>query len=101
MGNFAADIGGNLSGKCQENKKNCISSPFYWCAREDLNLHPLRDQILSLARLPFRHSRDAGRQDDIHSNKLKEVFPRVISAIRLKTQRQIYPAAHIQLFVIA
>jgi hypothetical protein len=30
-----------------------------WCAREDLNLHPLRDQILSLARLPFRHSRDA------------------------------------------
>ena len=28
-----------------------------WCAREDLNLHPLRDQILSLARLPFRHSR--------------------------------------------
>jgi hypothetical protein len=28
-----------------------------WCAREDLNLHPLRDQILSLACLPFHHSR--------------------------------------------
>ncbi len=28
-----------------------------WCAREDLNLHPLRDQILSLERLPFRHAR--------------------------------------------
>ncbi len=28
-----------------------------WCAREDLNLQPLRDQILSLARLPFRHAR--------------------------------------------
>jgi hypothetical protein len=28
-----------------------------WCAREDSNLHPLRDQILSLARLPFRHAR--------------------------------------------
>ena len=28
-----------------------------WCAREDLNLQPFRDQILSLARLPFRHAR--------------------------------------------
>jgi hypothetical protein len=28
-----------------------------WCAREDSNLHPFRDQILSLARLPFRHAR--------------------------------------------
>ena len=28
------------------------------CAREDLNLQPLRDQILSLARLPFRHARN-------------------------------------------
>ena len=35
-----------------------------WCAREDLNLHPLRDQILSLARLPFRHSRDADASED-------------------------------------
>src|SRR3989475_5346587 len=33
-----------------------------WCAREDLNLHPLRDQILSLARLPFRHARN-GAED--------------------------------------
>src|SRR6266545_3306850 len=31
---------------------------FEWCAREDLNLHPLRDRILSPARLPFRHARD-------------------------------------------
>jgi hypothetical protein len=29
-----------------------------WCAREDLNLQPFRDQILSLARLPFRHARN-------------------------------------------
>src|SRR5439155_14618600 len=29
-----------------------------WCAREDLNLHPLRDQILSLACLPFHHARN-------------------------------------------
>jgi hypothetical protein len=36
---------------------------FDWCAREDLNLHPLRDQILSLARLPFRHSRDADERE--------------------------------------
>jgi site-specific DNA recombinase len=27
-----------------------------WCTREDLNLHSLRNQILSLARLPFRHA---------------------------------------------
>ena len=43
--------------------------PFYvlptvrgWCAREDLNLHPLRDQILSLERLPFRHARNKSKQ---------------------------------------
>ena len=30
-----------------------------WCAREDSNLHPFRDQILSLARLPFRHARNS------------------------------------------
>src|SRR5580658_573931 len=29
-----------------------------WCAREVSNLHPLRDQILSLACLPFHHSRN-------------------------------------------
>ncbi len=29
-----------------------------WCAREDLNLHSFRNQILSLARLPFRHARN-------------------------------------------
>ena len=32
-----------------------------WCAREDLNLHLLRDQILSLACLPFHHSRSAAK----------------------------------------
>src|SRR6266849_9100499 len=30
-----------------------------WCAREDLNLQSFRNQILSLARLPFRHARVA------------------------------------------
>ena len=29
-----------------------------WCAREDLNLQSFRNQILSLARLPFRHARN-------------------------------------------
>ena len=28
-----------------------------WCAREDLNLQSLRNQILSLACLPFHHAR--------------------------------------------
>ncbi len=36
-----------------------LIAPKKWCAREDLNLHPLRDQILSLACLPFHHSRNA------------------------------------------
>src|SRR5262249_853275 len=31
--------------------------PNSWCAREDLNLQSFRNQILSLARLPFRHAR--------------------------------------------
>ena len=30
----------------------------FWCAREDLNLQSFRNQILSLARLPFRHARN-------------------------------------------
>jgi hypothetical protein len=33
-----------------------------WCAREDLNLQSFRNQILSLARLPFRHAR-VGKED--------------------------------------
>ena len=37
---------------------NSLCQDKIWCAREDLNLHPLRDQILSLACLPFHHSRD-------------------------------------------
>ena len=28
-----------------------------WCGRRDLNSYALRHQILSLARLPFRHAR--------------------------------------------
>jgi hypothetical protein len=34
-----------------------------WCAREDLNLQSFRNQILSLARLPFRHARTLRRHD--------------------------------------
>ena len=47
-----------------------------WCAREDLNLHPLRDQILSLACLPFHHARnpDDGK-DATPTFKLKPRFP--------------------------
>src|SRR5437867_2619406 len=33
------------------------NGPNKWCAREDLNLQSFRNQILSLARLPFRHAR--------------------------------------------
>jgi hypothetical protein len=40
-----------------------------WCAREDLNLHPLRDQILSLARLPFRHSRSRKKMTLFPTNR--------------------------------
>src|ERR1051325_10190014 len=32
-----------------------------WCAREDLNLQSFRNQILSLARLPFRHVRNVAK----------------------------------------
>jgi hypothetical protein len=53
-----------------ENRRVLNSGSFscQWCAREALNLHPLRDQILSLARLPFRHSRDATRHSDIEEH---------------------------------
>src|SRR4051812_32673255 len=33
-----------------------------WCAREDLNLHSLRNQILSLARLPIPPRTHSGKQ---------------------------------------
>ena len=33
-----------------------------WCAREDLNLQSFRNQILSLARLPFRHAREPDKR---------------------------------------
>jgi hypothetical protein len=45
-----------------------------WCAREDLNLHPLRDQILSLACLPFHHSRprcDRGNRSRNHPSRAR------------------------------
>ena len=45
-----------------------------WCARGDLNSHPLRDQILSLARLPFRHARGSS------GSLLKRKLPRAASA---------------------
>ena len=35
-----------------------------WCGREDLNLHTLRQQILSLPRLPFRHAREKIKNGD-------------------------------------
>ncbi len=34
-----------------------------WCAGEDLNLHSLRNQILSLACLPFHHPRNGRKHD--------------------------------------
>ncbi len=34
-----------------------------WCGRRDLNSYALRHQILSLARLPFRHARPNRYQD--------------------------------------
>ena len=37
--------------------KNLKALLVMWCGKEDLNLHTLRRQILSLVRLPFRHSR--------------------------------------------
>ena len=36
-----------------------------WCGRRDLNSYAVRHQILSLARLPFRHARtDASKDGD-------------------------------------
>ena len=49
-----------------------------WCAREDLNLQPLRDQILSLARLPFRHAR-IGHKLRRATAKLKPVLQPAIA----------------------
>src|SRR6266436_1180905 len=45
-----------------------------WCAREDLNLQSFRNQILSLARLPFRHAR-VGEKMAWNNAKLKEEAP--------------------------
>jgi hypothetical protein len=36
-----------------------------WCGREDLNLHPLQDYHLKVARLPFRHVRTSSNSNDI------------------------------------
>lgn len=37
-------------------KKFAYANLFYLCSREDSNLHPLRETILSRPRIPFRHS---------------------------------------------
>ena len=60
-------FGSNLVLDCKEARDSCVKPwsrlveknrrVVEWCAREDLNLQPFRDQILSLARLPFRHAR--------------------------------------------
>jgi len=49
-----------------------------WCARKDLNLHPLPDQILSLACLPFHHARRVPK-DGMVDGKLKFAFGRAFS----------------------
>ena len=41
------------------------------CAREDLNLQSFRNQILSLARLPFRHARVGPENMPVAARKLK------------------------------
>jgi hypothetical protein len=51
--------------------ENAVES---WCAREDLNLHPLRDQILSLACLPFHHSRDLPTKMPLPRPRLKPLL---------------------------
>src|SRR5437588_12991148 len=48
--------------------RNDVDKP--WCAGEDLNLQSFRNQILSLARLPFRHAR-AGQKVAGKKAKLK------------------------------
>ena len=40
-----------------------------WCAREDLNLHALRHQILSLACLPFHHARNPNYRGYYRNNR--------------------------------
>ena len=50
-------IKSGLSSSSGSGLRRAWFTPQTWCAREDLNLHPFRDQILSLARLPFRHAR--------------------------------------------
>ena len=47
------------------NRGRCCCPPVKlvaWCAREDLNLHAFRHQILSLACLPFHHARNLDYQ---------------------------------------
>ena len=65
-------------------KRKKIRSPnhqllLFWCKREESNLHPFRDWILSPARLPFRHSclmeNLLSTRNTIKNNK-KEVYRR-------------------------
>ena len=62
-----------------------------WCAREDLNLHPLRDQILSLACLPFHHARRLGAgKDATPLLKLKPAFRRAVRPLSRAVDRLFY-----------
>jgi lactoylglutathione lyase len=54
-----------------------------WCAREDLNLHPLLDQILSLARLPFRHARNQFNASSLPDPTKADNFAVQVQAIAL------------------
>src|SRR5713101_390624 len=60
-----------VSGICQEVNNFLHFGLKKWCAREDLNLQSFRNQILSLARLPFRHARAQG-QDARHYAETQE-----------------------------
>ena len=67
----------------------CLGLGQNWCAREDLNLQPFRDQILSLARLPFRHARNRNKLRPAPGN-LKSPFAAGPAGFAL-SQRAIAP----------
>ena len=46
-----------------------------------MNLHPLQDQILSLARLPFRHARNHQRGSSLHYFADLPSFQSALSAV--------------------
>lgn len=58
-----------------------------------MNLHPLRDQILSLARLPFRHSRNLDDHDLRHSfERMARALQRLGPVVRGQKHEPIRPA---------